>query len=183
MEIKANRTPDSAFENLPDYGFAPNYVDDLPGYDGLRIHYLDEGPKAADQTFLCLHGQPSWSYLYRKMLPVFTASGARVIAPDWLGFGKSDKPVDDAVYTFDFHRNMLLAFIDRLDLTNITLVCQDWGGLLGLTVPQDMPERFTRLIVMNTAIAVGQSPGPGFDAWKAFAASQPDMDIANLMQR
>ncbi|MEO1408207.1 MAG: haloalkane dehalogenase, partial [Pseudomonadota bacterium] len=137
----------------------------------------------ATHTFLCLHGQPSWSYLYRKMLPVFTASGGRVIAPDWLGFGKSDKPVDDEAYTFNFHRNMMLAFIERLDLTNITLVCQDWGGLLGLTLPQDMPERFKRLIVMNTAIAVGQSPGPGFDAWKAFAASQPDMDVAALMKR
>lgn len=183
MPVEAKRTPDDQFKNLPDYDFAPHYASDLPGYDGLRVHYLDEGPTNAPQTFLCLHGQPTWSYLYRKMIPVFTSAGGRVIAPDWLGFGKSDKPVDDAVYTFNFHRNMLMELIKRLELTNITLVCQDWGGILGLSVPQDMPERFSRLIVMNTAIPIGTSPGPGFDAWKAFAASQPDMDVAALMQR
>ena len=183
MGIEAKRTPDERFVGLPDYGFAPNYVDDLVGYEGLRVHYLDEGPANARHTFLCLHGQPSWSYLYRKMIPVFTRAGGRTVAPDWLGFGRSDKPVNDADYTFDFHRNMMMAFIERLDLNDITLVCQDWGGLIGLTVPQDMPERFKRLIVMNTAIAVGESPGPGFDAWKAYAASQPDMDVAALMQR
>ncbi len=179
----AKRTPDNCFEHLPDFPFQPNYVDDLPGYTGLRVHYLDEGPQHADRTFLCLHGQPSWSYLYRKMLPVFAQSGARVICPDWLGFGRSDKPVEDATYTFHFHRNMLIALIERLDLTNITLVCQDWGGLLGLTIPMDMPDRFTRLLVMNTAIAVGQSPGAGFEAWRAFSRTQPDLDVANLMQR
>ncbi len=183
MPIDAVRTPDERFASLPGYDFTPNYVDDLPGYEGLRVHYVDEGPKDATHTFLCLHGQPSWSYLYRKMAPVFLEAGGRVIAPDWLGFGKSDKPVEDAVYTFDFHRDMMMALIERLDLTNITLVCQDWGGLLGLTIPQDMPERFKRLIVMNTAIAVGQSPGEGFDNWKAFAASQPDMDVGALMKR
>ena len=183
MTLTAKRTPDERFLNLPGYTYPPHYVDDLPGYEGLRVHYVDEGPRDADQTFLCLHGQPSWSYLYRKMIPVFLSSGARVIAPDWLGFGRSDKPVDDAAYTFDFHRNMMLAFITRLDLKNITLVCQDWGGILGLTLPMEMPERFNRLIVMNTAIPVGQSPGEGFEAWKSFAASQPDMDVAALMQR
>lgn len=177
------RTPDSRFENLPDFSFAPNYVDDLPGYEGLRVHYLDEGPADAERVFLCLHGEPSWSFLYRKMLPVFVESGARVICPDWLGFGRSDKPTEDAVYTFHFHRNMMIALIDRLDLTNITLVCQDWGGLLGLTLPMDMPTRFSRLLVMNTAIAVGQSPGAGFEAWRAFNRTQPDMDVGALMQR
>jgi len=183
MPLIAKRTPDDRFANLPGYEFAPNYVDALPGYEGLRVHYIDEGSKDADRTFLCLHGQPSWSYLYRKMIPVFAGSGARVVAPDWLGFGRSDKPVDDSSYTFNFHRNMMLALIRHLDLTNMTLVVQDWGGLLGLTIPVDMPERFERLIVMNTAIAVGQSPGPGFEAWKAFNRSQPDLDIAALMQR
>lgn len=183
MPIEAKRTPDENFANLPGYGYAPNYVDTLPGYEGLRVHYLDEGPKDAKHVFLCLHGQPSWSYLYRKMMPVFLEAGGRVIAPDWLGFGRSDKPVEDAVYTYNFHRNMLLRLIERLDLQNITLVCQDWGGILGLSVPMDMPERFKRLIVMNTAIPVGVSPGEGFDAWKAFAASQPDMDVAGLMGR
>jgi pimeloyl-ACP methyl ester carboxylesterase len=177
------RTPDERFANLPGYAFAPHYVDTLPGYEGLRVHYIDEGAKDARRTFLCLHGQPSWSYLYRKMIPAFSESGARVIAPDWLGFGRSDKPVDDAAYTFSFHRNMMLALIRHLDLTNMTLVVQDWGGLLGLTLPVDMPDRFSRLIVMNTTLAVGASPSPGFDAWKAFAASQPDIDVAALMKR
>lgn len=183
MTLDYVRTPDARFENLPNYAFSPNYVDDLPGYKGLRVHYLDEGARDADRTFLCLHGQPSWSYLYRKMLPVFVESGARVICPDWLGFGRSDKPTEDAVYTFHFHRNLLVALIERLDLSNITLVCQDWGGLIGLTVPMDMPDRFSRLLVMNTAIAVGQSPGEGFDAWRAYNRTQPDMDVGGLMGR
>lgn len=183
MTIAAIRTPDSRFDNLPGYPFAPHYVDDLEGYEGLRVHYLDEGARDAERTFLCLHGQPSWSYLYRKMIPVFVESGARVIAPDWLGFGRSDKPVDDAVYGFHFHRNMMLALIKRLDLTNVTLVCQDWGGLLGLTIPMDMPDRFSRLLVMNTAIAVGQSPGAGFEQWRAYNRTQPDMDVGALMKR
>lgn len=183
MTIKALRTPDERFENLPGYDFAPNYVDDLPGYEGLRVHYLDEGPKDAAKTFLCLHGQPSWCYLYRKMIPVFLESGARVIAPDWLGFGRSDKLVEDEVYTYSFHRNMMLALIERLDLQNTTLVCQDWGGLLGLPIVPDMADRFDRLLVMNTAIATGQSPGEGFNAWKAYNRTQPDMDVAALMKR
>lgn len=181
--IEAKRTPDERFEALEGYDFAPHYTDRLKGYEGLRVHYINEGPKDADRIFLCLHGQPTWSYLYRKMIPVFTGSGARVIAPDWLGFGRSDKPVDDAVYTYHFHRNMMLAFITHLDLRNITLVCQDWGGLLGLTIPLDMPERFSRLLVMNTAIAVGKSPGEGFNAWRAYSRTQPDLDVGALMKR
>ncbi|MEM8615638.1 MAG: haloalkane dehalogenase [Pseudomonadota bacterium] len=183
MTVDAKRTPDHRFDGLPGYDFAPNYIDDLPRYDGLRVHYIDEGPKDAEQVFLCLHGQPSWCYLYRKMIPVFLESGARVIAPDWLGFGRSDKPVEDSVYGFHFHRNMMLDLIERLDLKAVTLVCQDWGGLLGLTIPVDMPERFDRLLVMNTAIAVGQSPGAGFEAWRAYNRTQPDLDIAALMKR
>jgi haloalkane dehalogenase len=183
MPIEAKRTPDERFANLPGYAFAPHYIDTLPGYEGLRVHYVDEGSKEARHTILCLHGQPSWTYLYRKMIPVFLESGARVVAPDWLGFGRSDKPVDEDVYTFNFHRNMMLAFIRALDLKHITLVVQDWGGLLGLTLPPDMPERFERLIVMNTGLAVGVSPGPGFEAWKAYNRAQADMDIAALMSR
>ena len=183
MTIEAVRTPDERFSALPDFDFAPNYIESLEGYEGLRVHYLDEGPQDAARTFLCLHGQPTWSFLYRKMIPVFVESGARVICPDWLGFGRSDKPTEDSVYTYHFHRNMMLAFVQALDLKNITLVCQDWGGLLGLTLPMEMPERFKRLLVMNTAIAVGQSPGEGFEAWRAYNRTQPDMDIAALMQR
>jgi haloalkane dehalogenase len=177
------RTEDGRFEYLPGYAFTPNYCDHLPGYEGLRVHYIDEGPRDAAVTFLCLHGQPTWSYLYRKMITVFAEAGHRVVAPDLLGFGRSDKPVDDAVYTFDFHRGMLLAFINKLDLTDVALACQDWGGILGLTLPQDLPQRFTRLLVMNTTIPVGEPVSEGFDQWRAFARSKPDMDIAALMQR
>ena len=147
---KALRTPDSRFASLSDYPFVPHYVADLPGYEGLRGHYVDEGDPGATDVFLCLHGEPSWSYIYRKMIPVFAGAGARVVAPDWLGFGKSDKPVEDAVYTFHWHRNYMLRLIEHLDLQNITLVVQDWGGVLGLTLPIDMPDRFKRLVIMNT---------------------------------
>jgi pimeloyl-ACP methyl ester carboxylesterase len=117
------------------------------------------------------------------MIPVFTAAGHRVVAPDLFGFGRSDKPVDDAVYTFNFHRGMLMRFIEALDLQRVTLVVQDWGGLLGLTLPMEFPERVDRLIVMNTGLGVGRSPGPGFDAWQAFVAAKPDFAIGELMQR
>lgn len=181
--LEALRTDNHRFAGLPGYPFSPNYLDNLPGYEGLRVHYLDEGPRDADVTFLCLHGQPAWSYLYRKMIPVFAGAGHRVIAPDLLGFGRSDKPVDDAVYSFAFHRGMLCALIEALDLTNIALVCQDWGGILGLTIPPDMPDRFTRLLVMNTTIPVGQPVSEGFARWREFNRSRPDMDIAALFQR
>jgi haloalkane dehalogenase len=181
--INALRTPDTAFSGLPDWPYTPNYIDELPGYDGLRVHYVDEGAKDANRVFLCLHGQPTWAYLYRKMIPAFAGSGARVIAPDWLGFGRSDKPTQDAVYGFTFHRDMMIALIERLDLKNITLVVQDWGGLLGLTLPMDMPERFKRLLIMNTVLATGQSAGKGFDDWRAFNRANPDMNIAGLMKR
>ena len=182
--IDALRTPDDRFSNLPGYTFAPHYVDDLPGYARLRLHYLDEGPRGAREVFLCLHGQPSWSYLYRKLIPFVTAAGHRAVAPDFFGFGRSDQPVDDAVYTFDFHRSALLALVERLDLRNITLVCQDWGGILGLTLPMDMPERFAKLLVMNTALGTGDRPlTEGFIAWRAWCAKNPDMAVGKLMAR
>ncbi len=178
------RTPDDRFANLPGFDFSPHYIEDLPGYEGLRVHYLDEGPGDAKQVFLCLHGEPSWSYLYRHMIPVFSAAGHRSLAPDLLGFGRSDKPIDDDVYTWAFHRNMLIAFIERLDLRNITLVCQDWGGLLGLTLPMDMPGRFTRLLVMNTALGTGDVPlGKGFEDWRAYCASRHDLPVGQLFKR
>ena len=130
--IEALRTPDERFAGLPGFAYQPHYLDGLPGYEGLRVHYLDEqAAPASGRTVLCLHGQPTWCYLYRKMIPVFTAAGHRVVAPDLFGFGRSDKPVDDAVYTFNFHRGMLMRFIEALDLKRVTLVVQDWGGLLG----------------------------------------------------
>ncbi len=177
------RTPDEAFNDLPGYPFAPHYLDDLPGYEGMRLHYLDEGSRGAP-VFLCLHGEPSWSYLYRKMIPVFVNAGFRAVAPDFFGFGKSDKPADEATYSFDFHRQSLLRLIGRLDLEDVTLVCQDWGGLIGLTLPPDLPERFSRLLVMNTALATGDIPlGPGFLAWRAYSNAHPDLDVPALFKR
>ena len=178
----ALRTPDDRFQDLPDYPFEPHYIDNLPGYEGLRGHYLDEGDAHSKEVFLCLHGEPSWSYLYRKMIPVFAAAGARVVAPDLLGFGRSDKPVDESVYTFDFHRNYLMRFIETLDLKNVTLVCQDWGGILGLTIPQDMQERFHRLLIMNTAIMTGEV-NEAFVEWKALIDSDPDVPVGEVMRR
>ncbi len=130
MEIL--RTPDERFRELPGFRWSPKYVDDLPGFEGMRVHYLDEAPRDSAVTALCLHGNPSWAYLYRHMIPVFTAARLRVVAPDLIGFGRSDKPADPAWHTFDRHRAMLMRFIERLDLKHILLVCQDWGGLLGL---------------------------------------------------
>jgi pimeloyl-ACP methyl ester carboxylesterase len=178
------RTPDSAFRALPGFPYAPRYLDALPGFAGLRLHYVDEGPAAADAVFLCLHGEPTWAYLYRRMLPVFTGAGQRVVAPDLFGFGRSDKPADDAVYTFDFHRRTLIEFIQALDLRNIALVVQDWGGLLGLTLPMEMPERITRLLVMNTTLGTGDAPlSEGFVGWRAWVARNPDLSAGKLLGR
>ncbi len=180
--IETLRTPDDRFAGLPGYAFEPRYIDDLAGYEGLRLHYLDEGAPGG-HVFLCLHGEPTWAYLYRKMTPVFVNAGHRVVAPDFFGFGRSDKPVEDGAYTFGFHRTTLLRFIERLDLKNITLVVQDWGGLLGLTLPMEMPSRFSRLLVMNTTLAVGETPGAGFDGWKAYVKANPDLKVGALMKR
>ena len=180
----ALRTPDACFEGLPGFPFAPHYVDNLEGFAGLRGHYVDEGDPDAADVFLCLHGEPTWSYLYRKMIPVFVDSGARVIAPDLLGFGKSDKPTSEDTYTFKFHRDYLVALIERLDLKNITLVCQDWGGLLGLTLPIEFPERFKRLLIMNTALMMGPvENNPAFEAWKAYIAGQENIELAGFMRQ
>jgi pimeloyl-ACP methyl ester carboxylesterase len=183
--MEALRTPEDRFANLPDFPYAPRYVDDLAGFEGLRAAFIDEGPKTAKHTFLCLHGEPSWSFLYRKMIPPFLKSGARVVAPDFFGFGRSDKPMQDADYTFHFHRTFLLRLIERVDLTNITLVVQDWGGLLGLTLPvePDMRRRIARLLVMNTGMPIGEGAGPGFDNWRAFMATRPDLQVGQLMKR
>lgn len=176
-------TPDDRFNNLPGFAFDPHYIDNLPGYEGLRIHYVDEGPRNAANTFLCLHGEPTWGYLYRKMIPIFLEGGNRVIAPDFLGFGRSDKPAEESIYTFNFHRNMLISFIERLCLNQITLVCQDWGGLLGLTLPVEMPGRFTRLIAMNTTLATGELPlGEPFLKWRKWNNQHPDIDLARFMK-
>lgn len=179
------RTAEARFAGLPGFDYAPKYLDDLAAFAGLRMARIDEGPIDADRTFLCIHGQPTWSYLYRHMIPVFAATGARVVAPDLFGFGRSDKPADVGTYNFHFHRNSLLRLIERLDLTRITLVVQDWGGLIGLTLPvaDGMASRFERLIVMNTTLATGKPPSEGFLAWRAYAGDRPDLDVGALIQR
>jgi haloalkane dehalogenase len=178
------RTPDEAFDAVPDFAHAPQYVDDLRGFESLRMAYVDEGPRDAQHVFLCLHGDPTWSFLYRKMIPVFLESGARVVAPDFFGFGRSDKPAEQSGYTFGFHRGSLLRLLERLDLRGITLVCQDWGGALGMTLPLDMPDRFTRLIAMNTLLATADFPiGEAWLAWRDYSNAHPDMNVGLLMKR
>ena len=174
------RTPDERFTALPGYAFAPHYAE----HAGLRVHYLDEGAHDAAVTALCLHGNPTWSYLYRKMIPVFTAAGLRVVAPDLIGFGRSDKPADEAAHTWELHRSMLLALVEALDLKNVLLVVQDWGGLFGLTLPMacSTPERFTRLLVMNTGLGLG-TVTEGFRQWRAYSNSQTDLPVGKLIAR
>ena len=177
------RTPEERFAELPGFAWAPHYAD----WQGLRVHYVDERPAraAADApVLLALHGEPTWSYLYRRMIPPFLAAGYRVVAPDFVGFGRSDKPLDEAFYTFDMHRALLRDLVERLDLRRITLAVQDWGGLLGLTLPMEMPERFERLLIMNTALGTGDVPlSAGFVAWRDYVAQTPSLDCAKLMAR
>ena len=180
----ALRTPEAAFADLPGYPWAPQYINNLPTLAGLRMHYLDEGPEDAPITWLCLHGNPAWSYLYRHMIPLFLAAGHRVIAPDLIGFGKSDKPKKDRFHTFNWHRQVLLEFVERLDLQRVALMVQDWGGLLGLTMPMAAPERYSHLLLMNTTLATGDTPlSAGFIAWREMCAKKPDFNVARLFAR
>lgn len=188
----ALRTPEAVFEGVPGYPWRPNYINDLPSLGGLRMHYLDEvnsGNKVEEGggqrlTFLCLHGNPAWSYLYRKMIPAFVTAGHRVVAPDLIGFGKSDKPKKDSFHTFSAHRQMLRELVERLDLQNIVLVVQDWGGLLGLTLPMSARQRYKGLLVMNTLLACGDAPlPPGFLVWREMCAKNPEFDVARLFAR
>jgi tRNA(adenine34) deaminase len=180
----AVRTPETAFDVLPDYPWQPNYISELPSLNGLRMHYLDEGPVDAEVTWLCLHGNPAWSYLYRHMIPVFLAAGHRVVAPDMPGFGKSDKPKKDSAHSFEWHRQVLLEFIEALDLRHIHLVVQDWGGILGLTLPMAHDWRYSALLVMNTMLTEGDRPlSPGFLAWRQMCADKPMFDVAKLFAR
>jgi tRNA(adenine34) deaminase len=180
----ALRTPEKHFQGLPAYPWEPHYFNDLAGLNSLRLHYLDEGPRDGPFTFLCLHGNPSWSYLYRKMIPVWTAAGHRVVVPDLIGFGKSDKPKRESTHSFELHRNYLLDLVERLDLHNVVLVVQDWGGILGLTLPMESPQRYKGLFVMNTLLATGDTDlSVGFKAWREMCAKSPQYDIARLFQR
>ena len=193
LRSDALRTPDAAFDDLPGYPWPPHYVSNLPALEGLRLHYLDEGEAEVaieafgQTTYLCLHGNPAWSYLYRKMIPTFLESGARVVAPDLIGFGKSDKPKKDAFHTFTWHRQVLIELIERLDLQNIVLVVQDWGGILGLTLPHEFYKKSNRvkgLLVMNTALGTGDAPlTQGFQDWREMCRKNPEFKIDKLFAR
>ncbi len=173
------RTPEERFADLPGFPWAPRYLE----HEGMRVHLVDEGPRDAPVA-LCLHGEPTWSYLYRRMIPGLLAAGFRVVAPDFIGFGRSDKPDDDALYSLDFHRDTLLALIERMDLRRVLLVVQDWGGLLGLTLPLAAPERYERLLVMNTTLGTGDVPlSEGFVQWRAYVRANPDLACGKLMAR
>jgi haloalkane dehalogenase len=175
--VKALRTPDERFANLPGFPYAPHYVE-VAG--GLRMHYVDEGQ--GRDVILCLHGEPSWGYLYRKMIPALSKH-ARVVVPDLIGFGRSDKPVERAAYTYAMHKGAVESLINQLDLRNITLVCQDWGGLLGLPIAAEMSDRFARLVIMNTGLPTSGKPlNAAFMAWRAFASRSDDMEIGRVLQ-
>ena len=199
------RTPDACFEALPGWPYLPSYVEGLPELNGARMAYVDiagdpdklsghmsgmigAGGAAYSRSrqphvALCLHGNPSWGYLYRKMAPIFAEAGLRVIIPDLIGFGRSDKPELESAHTFEGHRQSLLALIRHLDLRNVMLVVQDWGGLLGLTLPMAMPERIGHLLVMNTALATGEGLGEGFLQWRSYSNKSPDLDVGKMLRR
>lgn len=185
------RTPDERFANLPGFEFESHYLEvpaqkDHDERDGspatLRIHYLDEGPRDG-QIVLLMHGEPSWSYLYRTMIPVLTAAGYRCIAPDLVGFGKSDKPTDQGDYTFARHVAwMRSALFDGLDLSDITLVAQDWGSLIGLRLVGEDPERFARVVIANGGLPTGdQSMPDAFMAWQKFASETDSFPVGALI--
>ena len=181
MEIL--RTPDERFENLEDYPFTPNYVETSDFEGGmLRMHYIDEGTRDAG-VVLMLHGEPSWSYLYRKMIPLITQAGYRAVAPDLVGFGKSDKPTKKEDYTYQRHLDWVYTVLEHLDLRNITLVCQDWGGPIGLRLVARHPYRFARVVVANTMLPTGEQKVPqAFKTWRAFSQSIPILPIGRIIK-
>ena len=180
--MKILRTPDEHFEDLPDYPFSPNYTD-IKDHAGnpLRIHTVEEGPGDADPV-LFMHGEPSWSFLYRKMIPVVTAAGHRAIAPDLVGFGKSDKPAERGDYTCERHVEWMNAWFETLNLRRVTLVCQDWGGIIGLRLVANHPECFSRVVVANTGLPTGDRPMPeAFLNWRKFSMEVPDFDVGTII--
>lgn len=177
--MKILRTPDERFASLPDYPFAPNYLE----IGAARMHYLDEGAKDAVETVLMLHGEPSWSFLYRKMIPVVARAGCRVVAPDLLGFGKSDKFADAEDYSYAVHVGSIKTLIERLGLQQITLVCQDWGGLIGLRVAAENSGRFARILAANTGLPTGDEEMPkAFKLWLAFSQKMPVLPISRIIK-
>lgn len=176
MAVEVFRTPDERFQNLPGYDFAPNYVD----ADGLRLHYLDEGPKTG-RPIVCFHGEPSWSYLYRKMIGPFVDAGHRVVVPDYAGFGRSDKPTDRGWYTYDRHSELMNRVLGSLDLQDAIVVVQDWGGAIGLRWAVENTDRVAALCISNTGLFTGRV-SKGFLAWRAFAEKNPDLPVGFVIQ-
>ena len=178
--MDALRTPDDRFTDLPGYPFEPHYVEVT---DGLRVHYVDEGPRDG-QVVLMLHGEPSWSYLYRKMIPVLTAAGLRAVAPDLVGFGRSDKPTERSDYTYARHVEwMRSALFDGLGLTDVTVVGQDWGGLIGLRLVGEHPDCFARAVAANTFLPTGDNPpGDAFKAWQKYSQEVPNFHVGGIVK-
>jgi haloalkane dehalogenase len=176
------RTPDDRFANLPGYPFAPHYVEVADGEGAsLRVHYVDEGDPGAPVVLL-MHGEPSWSYLYRKMIPILVDAGFRAVAPDLVGFGRSDKPVERTSYTYQRHVDWMRDAVETIGLENVTLVGQDWGGLIGLRVVADDPDRFARIVVANTFLPTGdRPPGDAFLAWQKFSQTTPDFPVGGIV--
>lgn len=175
------QTPDKRFDSLDGYAFDPQYLT-ITADDGtpLRVHYVDEGPRDA-APILLLHGEPSWSYLYRNFVPPLAAAGHRVIAPDLIGFGRSSKPVAREDYTYERHVAWMSAWLEAMDLAGITLFCQDWGGLIGLRLVAAYPDRFARLVIGNTGLPVGERVGDGFMAWLYFSQNDPAFRIGEIV--
>jgi haloalkane dehalogenase len=179
------RTPDTCFENLPGYAFAPHYleIDDAASGQRLRMHYLDEGPGDAPPVLL-MHGEPSWSYLYRKMIPPLVNAGHRVIAPDLIGFGRSDKPAAIEDYSYQRHVDWMSSFLNALDLNQISLCCQDWGGLIGLRLVAEHGDRFSRVLAANTFLPTGDhNLGEAFHQWRDYARSVPELPVGQIVSR
>ncbi|MBH5322255.1 haloalkane dehalogenase [Aurantiacibacter sediminis] len=176
---KVFRTPDKRFANLPDFDFPPHYHELS---SGLRLHYLDEGERDAP-IVLMMHGEPSWCYLYRHMIPPMVAAGYRVIAPDLIGFGRSDKPTRKSAFTYAGHVAWMREWLEALDLSDILLACQDWGSLIGLRLVADMPESFAAVVLSNGGLPEGQEPPKAFAAWRRFARWSPVFPIGGILQK
>lgn len=176
--MKVLRTPDERFEKLPDYDFAPNYVD----CDGVRVHYVDEGPKDA-LSVIMMHGEPSWSYLYRHMIKSVSAAGFRVLAPDLVGFGRSDKPSEISDYSYSAHMRWMQSWLDQMEFDQAVLFCQDWGGLIGLRLLAAQPERFAGAIAGNTSLPIGKgTPPAAFEQWKIFSQTVPEFPAGGVIK-
>ena len=178
--MKILRTPESRFENLKDYNFEPHYFDVQHEGETLRMHYLDENP-SSDEVVLLLHGEPSWSYLYRHIIPILAQAGKRVIAPDLIGFGKSDKPAERSDYSYANHINWTTQLVDHLNLSNMILFAQDWGGLIGLRILTANPEKFSGLVVSNSGLPVGIGATEGFNQWLNFSQTVENFDSGKIV--